>query len=80
MWLAAFSRGCKTCNLKPKHHLLSESLSQVNLEILKSGQKESKVQGQGISFPCPLFDTIERVVNFSTLHFLTPLGILCCFV
>lgn len=27
MWLAAFSRGCKTCSLKPKHHLLSEFLS-----------------------------------------------------
>lgn len=56
------------------------SLSLVNLESLEAGQKESKVQEQGISFPCPLFDTIERVVNFYTLHFLAPLGILCCFV
>lgn len=57
-----------------------QSFSLVNLESLKAGQKESKVQEQGISFPCPLFDTIERVVNFYTLNFLTPLGILCCFV
>lgn len=57
MWLAAFSRGTKMCNLKPKWPLLSGSPE--SLESLNTGQKETKVQEQGISFPCPLLDIRE---------------------
>lgn len=34
-------------------------VSLVNLESLNAGQKETRVQGQGISFPCLLLDIVE---------------------
>lgn len=34
-------------------------VSLVNLESLNTGQKETRVQGQGISFLCLLLDIVE---------------------